>query len=283
MPDNNHRSIRVLFEPRVYLVGRPSLALEGLGRFFDDECVNFLIENSPINGDGKRHERSWNADTANSAELLCMAAGKICYDAYGKGRHEIAPYLSHIIESGHGSVLEHANWNFIIAGVSRVFSHEHVRHRAGVAISQRSQRYVRETDAGQIAQPIIEADPEAQRIWEEAVAHAQAAYDQLVERLGEDLKKTIPDATLRLKTVRSAARGVMPNATETYLFWTANARALRHYIEMRASAQAEIEIRRVAVQILKIMQLEAPNLFGDYTLAELPDGTQEARTGHRKV
>ena len=75
----------------------------------------------------------------------------------------------------------------------------------------------------------------------------------------------------------------MPNATETYLFWSANARALRHYVEMRASEHADIEIRKVAVQILKIMQREAPNLFGDYRLIDLPDGTQEARTDHTKV
>lgn len=280
MPDT---PIRYLHEPRVYLVGRPSLVGEGLARFFDDEKVNFLIEGKPVNGDGKQYERTWDTDTSQAGELLCMAAGKICYDAYGKGRNEIGPYLAHIIESGHGSVLEHANWNFIIAGVSRVFSHEHIRHRAGAAISQRSQRYVKETDAGQIAQPLVTANAEAQRLWDESVAKAQEAYDRLVQMLTEDLKKTVPDTTLRIKIVRSAARGVLPNATETYLFWTANARALRHYIEMRASEHAEIEIRRVAVQLLKIMQVEAPHIFGDYELIDLPDGTQEARTTHRKV
>jgi thymidylate synthase (FAD) len=91
------------------------------------------------------------------------------------------------------------------------------------------------------------------------------------------------DKTLLVKTVRSAARSVMPNSTETYLFWSANARSLRHYIEMRASQHADIEIRKVAVQILKIMQREAPNLFGDYRLVDLPDGTEEAQTDHIKV
>ena len=82
---------------------------------------------------------------------------------------------------------------------------------------------------------------------------------------------------------RQAARSVLPNATETKIFVTANARALRHFIEMRASRHAETEIRQLAVQVLRVMQQEAPNLFGDYTLTALPDGTFEATTPHRKV
>lgn len=283
MQGDDLSNIRFVYEPRVYLVGKPSLNMEGLGCFFEDEGVNFLIQGEPVNGDGEKHSRTWNADTDNAAELLCMTAGKICYDAYGKGRNEINPYLANIIKLGHGSVLEHANWSFIIAGVSRVFSHEHVRHRAGVAISQRSQRYVKEDDAGQISQPIVEANPEAKRIWIEAVEKAQESYDRLIKILRADLKEQIPESTLRTKTVRSAARGIMPNSTETYLFWSANARTLRHYIELRSSEHAEIEIRRVAIQILNIMREEAPNIFGDYETRELPDGTLEAFTPNRKV
>ena len=75
----------------------------------------------------------------------------------------------------------------------------------------------------------------------------------------------------------------MPNATETKIFVTANARALRHFIELRASRHAEIEIRKLAVAVMRIMQQESPNLFGDYELVRLPDGTCEAVTNHRKV
>jgi thymidylate synthase (FAD) len=275
--------INFVYEPRVYLVGRPSLVEEGLARFFDDEKVNFLIEDRPINGDGTHYGRTWNANTSNGGELLVMTAGKICYDAYGKGRNDIEPYLRNIISLKHGSVLEHVTWNFIIAGVSRVFSHEHVRHRAGVAISQRSQRYVKENDAGQIAQPIVEGNPEAKKVWDETVRRAQESYDELVKLLSEDLKDAVPDSTLRIKTVRSAARGIMPNSTETYIFWSANARALRHYIELRSSQHAEIEIRRVAIQLLEIMKKEAPNIFGDYETRQLPDSTYEAYTPNSKV
>jgi thymidylate synthase (FAD) len=261
------------------LVGRPTLA-EG----FSD----FLYEDLGLDSNGVIDEavarRAIASDhPATDAELLAMLAGKTCYDSAGKGRKDPVEYLGNIIESQHGSVLEHASWNFIIAGTSRVFSHEHVRHRAGCAISQRSQRYVKESAAGQILLPIIEQNPEALRVWQEAVEKAQEAYDQLVEILTADLRDAVPDSTLRIKTVRSAARSVMPNGTETVIFWTANARALRHYIELRGSEHADIEIRRVAIALLKIMQVEAPAMFSDFHLVDLADGTQAAHTEHHKV
>ena len=82
---------------------------------------------------------------------------------------------------------------------------------------------------------------------------------------------------------RQAARSVLPNATETKIFVTANARALRHFIELRCNEHAEPEIRAVAAQVLRILQKEAPNMFGDYEFVDLPDGTQAARTPHVKV
>src|SRR5262249_32671315 len=89
--------------------------------------------------------------------------------------------------------------------------------------------------------------------------------------------------TLRRKLARQAARSVLPNATETKIFVTANARALRHFIELRASRHAEVEIRKLALQVLGIMQGEAPHLFSDYQLTPLPDRTFEAATQFRKV
>src|SRR5438270_13751623 len=105
---------------------------------------------------------------------------------------------------------------------------------------------------------------------------------RLVDKLAARFKDE-PDRTLRRKLARQAARSVLPNATETKIFVSANARALRHFIEMRASRHAEVEIRKLAVGVLKIMQAEAPNLFADYRLEPLADGTCEAVTPHRKV
>jgi thymidylate synthase (FAD) len=105
---------------------------------------------------------------------------------------------------------------------------------------------------------------------------------ELVEGLAAKYKD-VPDRTQRRKLARQAARSVLPNATETMIFVTANGRALRHFIEMRASEWADVEIRKVALEILRIMQKEAPSMFGDYAVVELPDGTEVARTPHEKV
>jgi thymidylate synthase (FAD) len=157
-----------------------------------------------------------------------------------------------------------------------------VRHRAGWAYSQLSQRYVDESIAEYVEPDAIAGSPELHTLWLDAIAHAHQAYMKLVEKLAEHYKEE-PDKTQRRKLARQAARSVLPNATETKIFVTANARALRHFIEMRASRHAEIEIRKLAVKVLQVMQTEAPHLFSDYQLVPLPDGTFEAATPHRKV
>src|SRR5260370_42354487 len=126
------------------------------------------------------------------------------------------------------------------------------------------------------------ADPELHRLWLEAVAQSHQAYMKLTEKLLETFKDE-PDRTLRRKLARQAARSVLPNATETKIFATANARALRHFIELRGSRHAETEIRKLAIAVLRVMRREAPHLFGDYELVPLPDGTFEANTPHRNV
>jgi thymidylate synthase (FAD) len=259
------RDIRVLREPSVYLVGRQALAQETLGRFLADHGV------------------SWQTDTEVGGEYLAELAGRLCYMSYAKPRPGgNKAYLDHILEVGHGSVLEHAVWNFIVTGVSRSLTHELVRHRAGFGFSQLSQRYVDESIAEYVEPDVIADNPELHALWLEAIAHAHVAYMKLVEKLAEHYKNE-PDRTLRRKLARQAARSVLPNATETKIFVSANARALRHFIEMRASRHAEVEIRKLAVRVLEIMKAEAPNLFGDYELVGLPDGTFEAVTPHRKV
>jgi len=191
-------------------------------------------------------------------------------------------YLNHILEVGHGSVLEHAVFNFVITGVSRSFTHELVRHRAGFGYSQLSQRYVDESTADFVEPDCIADDPELHRVWLEAIETAHQSYCRLVDALMGRFAD-LPDKTLRRKLARQAARSVLPNATETKIFVTANARALRHFIELRCSEHAEVEIRKVAGEILRILQREAPTIFGDYERVDLPDGTAAAHTANLKV
>ncbi len=166
--------------------------------------------------------------------------------------------------------------------MSRSFTHELVRHRAGFGYSQLSQRYVDESTANFIEPDVIAEDEALHAIWLRAVETSHRAYVELVEGLAAKYED-VPDRTQRRKLARQAARSVLPNATETMIFVTANARALRHFIEMRATEWAEVEIRKVALQLLRIMQKEAPSMFGDYAVERLPDGTEVARTPHEKV
>lgn len=270
MSDQDHETaprLTILREPQVYLVGRQSVDDDTLARFLADHDVT-----------------RWSTDTEEAGEKLVEVAGRLCYMSFAKPRPGgNKAYIGHILEVGHGSVLEHAVFNFIITGVSRSFTHELVRHRAGFGYSQLSQRFVDESDCAFVEPEVIANDPELHAIWLEAVTASQSAYKALADGLAARFAH-IPDRTLRRKRAREAARSVLPNATETKIFVTGNARALRHFVEMRGDASADAEIRRVAVAMLRLLQAESPNLFGDYTLASLPEGGGDAAdTPHRKV
>ena len=257
------RALNIVREPSVYLVGRQSVDTETVRRFLED------------------HDASWQTDTEVGAEALAEMAGRVCYMSYGKGRKTNREFVQHIVEVGHGSVLEHAVWSFLICGVSRSFTHELIRHRH-FSYSQLSQRYVNESESDFIEPDVIAGDAELHRIWSQAVESTREAYDRLVEGL-QKRYADVPEVTLRRKLARQAARSVLPNATETKIFVTGNARALRHFIELRGSEHADIEIRKVAVRMLEIMKEEAPNLFADYELRTLPDGSRVTFTEHPKV
>lgn len=274
MPDDY--GIRVLTSPTVYLIGRQQVSTEELDRFLADHGV------------------SWQTDSDVAAEVLTETAGRVCYMSFAKPRPGgNSAYLHHIKEVGHGSVLEHAVWTVLITGVSRSLTHELVRHRAGFGYSQLSQRYVDESVAEYVEPDVIANDPELHAIWLESVNQSHAAYVRLAERLNAKLADPtaataamLPpnaDRTTRRKTARQAARSVLPNATETKITVTANARALRHFLEQRGSAFAEPEIRKLANVLLDLLAREAPNLFGDYDRLPLPDGTFEIRTKFPKV
>lgn len=269
--------MKIITSPSVYLVGKQLLQQAELDRFLADHGV------------------SWQSDSEVAAEVVTESAGRICYMSFAKPRPggNLA-YLEHIKKVGHGSVTEHAVWNFVITGISRSLSHELVRHRAGWAYSQLSQRYVDESVAEYVVPDIIRADPELMELWDVAVRHSHATYVRLVEKLNEKLsvrescfaQAFLPpdaDTTAVRKTARQAARSVLPNATETKISVTANARALRHFLEQRGSRHADPEIRKLANVMLDILVAESPALFGDYELEHLPDGTYEITTPYPKI
>ena len=261
-------------KPSVYLVTRPSVDWECVAKFLEDENVPPIPE-------------SIRAGNDESAAVIEISA-RMCYMSYGRGRRDITDFINNLLSSKDGSVFEHVNYGFVITGVSRSLTHELVRHRAGFAYSQRSQRYVDEGEASFVVPPALENGKEgtekARTILDDALINAADSYKELVKALENTLPRELFELnTDRRKAIRQAARSVLPNATETKIFVTANVRALRHFFEMRGAIFADWEIRYLAIKMLKLLQKESPLLFGDFTIEDLPDGTQTTKPIYSKV
>ncbi len=249
---------RYYTEPVLTLIARPSFTVP------EHLTVNWIGEST----DGER---------------LAEFAGRLCYmSQHNPAKRQTREYLDNIKKQGHGSVLEHANYSILLEGVSRSLTHELVRHRAGFAYSQLSQRYVDESEANFVMPPAIVGDEALERTWREQVEAAQAAYVTLVAELMERYG-WVGDKVHRRKMAREAARAVLPNATETKVVVTGNARAWRTMLELRSSEGAELEIRRMAVVALRLLQREAPGFFSDFEIYQGDDRREAARVGYHKV
>lgn len=212
-------------------------------------------------------------DEGSDLARLIECAGRTCYDSYGKGRKS-SEYHANILGSGHGSVLEHAVINFYISGISRGCSHEWVRHRVGTAVSQRSTRYVDESESDWCWHPLIlsHADAITQDKLIEIEKMTKMAYEEIVAQLQSCLVKAGVNPLSARKQSRGAARGVLGNALTTSMVWSANIRALRNVIEQRASEFADAEIRLLANQIYEKSKEVCPEYFSDYLTYPALDG-----------
>jgi thymidylate synthase (FAD) len=220
---------------------------------------------------------------ASGGERLAEFAGRICYmSQHNPAQRPTAEYLDNIKKQGHGSVLEHAVYVLLIEGISRSCSHELVRHRAGFGYSQLSQRYVDESHAAFVVPPAIQGDAGLEAEWERQVTDAQAAYVRSVEALMQRYD-WVADKVHRRKMSREAARSVLPNATETKIVVSANVRAWRTMLELRCGEGAELEIRRMAVAALRVLQQEAPAFFSDFEIYTADDRVESARVSYHKV
>jgi thymidylate synthase (FAD) len=218
----------------------------------------------------------WDTDV-DGGQALAEFAGRACYQSWNKPNPATASnagYLRHILEVGHLSVLEHGVVSMYLAGVSRSLTHELIRHRH-FSYSQLSQRYVPERNAAMVEPAVIAEDPELHARFMAAADAAQHAYTELLEGL-EKKFADVSNATLRRKQARQAARAVLPNATETRIVVTGNYRAWRHFVAMRATEHADVEIRECAIACLRELHRVAPNVFGDFEISALEDGTEVA-------
>jgi thymidylate synthase (FAD) len=242
--------------PQVFLLARPSLDLEGMRAYLRDVGGESWLERRLEEADGD----------PNGGELIIEFGGRACYRSWEPGlnpnvtrvRTDQREYFANILRSAHGSVLEHATYSFAIRNCSRVFTHELVRHRAGSAFSQESLRYVRLTDIGFRVPPALEPVREQVLAIVEQLEEFQVSA---AKELGID-EQGVPFHVK--KEVTSALRRLAPIGLSTDILWTANARTLRHVIEMRTAEGAEEELRLVFDQIAGIMLAEAPGLFQDF-------------------
>ncbi len=220
----------------------------------------------------------WIERDQTDADLLAETAGRLCYRSWApydassetanvlnvnieRIRHGNKKYLANILSSGHGSVLEHINFTFLLSGVSRVLTHELVRHRAGMAYSQESLRYCR-LEHLELILPPIETDPDTEADTKEIMNETIDYLRETIVKLNKLLLENAPDFAKK-KKMTSFIRRIAPIGISTSIIFTANARALRHIIQMRTNPAAEVEIRKVFYEVAIQAQLEAPHIFQD--------------------
>ena len=223
------------------------------------------------------------AATRSEGELLTEVAGRVCYKSFGIGlnpnvtmiRQSSEEYMQNTLSKGDGSIFEHATCTFGFLNVSRVFTHELVRHRAGVAISQESLRYVRPTSLALWLPPELDSK--------------RAKIQSIIERIENDYQElegsfSWKDVSFDLKKrVTSALRRILPQGMSNAMIWTANHRTIRHVITMRTAASAEVEIRHVFDKVAQVMKEKFPLIYHDFECVSLDDGTRSWRPKHMKV
>lgn len=248
----------------VFLVSRPELIVDGLEQYLKTLDV-FVASKYTGEIDDRLHD-----GTTTDAEEIATMFGKLCYRSWHESlnpnltsvRNSVPDYVRNLIKQAHGSVLEHVNFGFIIIS-SRIATHEQVRHRAGTAYSQESQRYVRLSDGIPFDMPIEFSDNDAVLGAAAELLKQMDAFQRLVaDEYGLDEERSFHTK----KRLTSAARRLAPSGVSTVLGMTANARALRHMLEIRTNNGAEREIRDIYNKIGIIMQREMPSAFSDFAL-----------------
>jgi thymidylate synthase (FAD) len=243
--------------PAVFLIARPSVDLDAMRAYLGQVGGSSWLDNRVTEAA---------PGEPNPAQLLVEFSGRMCYRSWEPGlnpnvtriRNDQGEYFANLLRSLHGSVLEHASFTFAFREVSRVFTHELVRHRAGSAFSQESLRYVRLTDIGFRVPPALE--PVRQQVID-LVERLEEFQVSAADELGLD-DDDIPFAVK--KEVTSALRRLAPIGLSTDIVWTANVRTLRHVIEMRTAPGAEEELRLVFDKVAELALAEAPELFQDF-------------------
>lgn len=285
-------------EPKVFLIGETRVVEEGLRAFLEHIGVP-----------------DWQSDAPTDSEKIIEVMGRLCYLSFEPGlnpnvtkiRQHNQEYLGNILGVKHGSVIEHPVMNFIFADVSRVFTHELVRHRVGrayddrdelqdaglyefitlgaepnivegTAVSQESLRFVRFENLGFWVPSVIVENPKALELWLEKVLLDEAYQRKLTEVLGIPEMKAFHEK----KEATSAIRRVVGMGVATNVGWSANVRTTRWCLEARTDPGAEEELRLGFGKLGAIVCQRYPHLFGDFTV-EMADSLPWYKPKHSKV
>lgn len=245
-------------EPKVFILGDM-----GLG----DETRDFLDAIGAVD---------WHPGTnvESDNEYLIEIAGRSCYKSFGtelnknltRVRNDHVAYIGNILDTGHGSVLEHATTSIALVGVSRILTHELVRHRAGCAYSQESMRFVRMDDMGMFIPSCIKSDPRALALFTQAVEAAEEYYNRLVAHM---IRDDMPFS--KKKEITSAIRRIAPSGHSTNIVMTANHRAWRHLIQLRTAPGVEEEIGMTFAEIAERFHSKYPALYQDMHQTTMAD------------
>lgn len=266
----------------------PTVRLIGFTALDRQALLDYLleVEDEHPAEDGMPWAVDWMAahDGVSDINLLIEAMGRLCYRSWEprlnpnvtRVRQSTNDYIRNILDVDHGSVLEHATFNFIFSHVSRVFTHELVRHRVGTAISQESMRYVRPTDIPLWFPGNVVPD-EHVHMFAADMDRLLNETEQWYARWSTLLDLDNPNMPfVKKKEATSALRRLVPDGIATSIGWSANVRTLRHTIAMRTAQTAEVEIRMVFDKLAGLVNDRWPVLLSDFK--RLGDGTWQRTT-----
>jgi len=259
-------------EPKVFLLTETKASTEGVGDFLSELGVP-----------------DWHTDSRSDGEMLIEIAGKSCYLSFDTslnknltrtGTRDNETYIQEgIISTKHGSVLEHPTVTFALVHVSRVFTHELVRHRVGTAFSQVSGRYVRTDEINMFYPSVLHKYGEEMRaLWSKAQSEMENWIKEM-ERITDI--NNIKDFSLK-KKLTSAFRRLIGNGQENHIIFSCNHRTLRHVIAMRTAPEAEEEIRIVFGKIFDIVKYRYKGIYADASV-EVVDGLPWVKFKHERV
>ncbi|MCP4402477.1 MAG: FAD-dependent thymidylate synthase [bacterium] len=250
-------------EPAVYLLANSQLDRDEVRRWLDNLGATDFEP----------------PEQATEAEKLTLLAGKRCYMSFEPGlnpnvtrvRQDIVAFIDNILKSRHGSVLEHSSYSFAFENVSRVFTGEMNRHRAGWAVSEGSMRYIRFSDIpfwmphsiredAEDSLEIVEAKTRTREVFERAFRQMEENYRELEEIWRFDSLK----AFKKKKKITSMMRRIIGMGVSTGGIWTGNLRAIRHVLAVRVDEAAEEEIAYVFSLVLKRLIEVEPTIFADF-------------------